>query len=1150
MARYVTKKHSCRGIFILVFKLAFLAIFIPAFFTLKGAEAENSSTENEKNTQIEKSEESIIKKTEQKQQNNALSVKLLPEGNKNFEFGKYTPITIVIKNISEKALVVTYIKFLTNPDTIRLAGSAYGNVRKIDNQDGYAYNELNQQMTGMAFYAGFLLPGQEVTIQQFFRPVALNELFDIAYMEASSKYDGTKKSLLPFNPYIPEYIENNMPNYYPFDENKWNIVNKTYPKIEDNVGPDAPRRSVLLPDLNQKERNITISIPINYDTNAFTIEAAKEAAGKISGLPITDFNLAYSSALEGYIVIEKGKSWILKNKNQKSQGTFYSNCPASFFKDIDRKGNVRIRVGDKQEGFGPEEHPTKRKFWDTYPVFYGDGMYTHGEFININKDNMLSFLQRLTENNRSLKEHPYFFSSRYFEIEPNETENKVKSTQVSDAQDFIKYIEIGAQKKEVNWILRVVMNYIYEPNIPRIRYSSELLLKKPGTKEELIATDVSKLTQIDDIKVSPDGKYLAVRSKDIFGSMQILEVIDLPVLLERKKYKVLQTIDPFPEGIEIEKWDGDKLIVKSSVLLTRIGKDGRIPDEVLARMQIQKYSLSMPDGKIEGLSEGAKNPAAYFLKQFDGRALVYLDETSIVPKLEKIMAQETDAEGRKRKQEIIDSVFFRFNLEESFNIINKDTTEKDIRKIYGNENVEDANIPIGEGEYEPGTVVYPKDETKKLEIAWEDVKNKRLLKKLFISGTKSKWTIYFYSSIKLGTKLSELEKFNGRPFILTGFDWDYSGTVVDWKYGYMKTRLGDTRTPSNRKILLRLSTTKENSITRKEYRTVQGDKPILSDNPVMQKLDPEVYQIIVEFPENSPQAATDFQTYSDDTNHFSYGLENKGLRCTALAPLEVEQGMNLFTIVKLQCIPDHLDKGVKQLNMFMRDAFLTLILTNKKNGKTIVVWPHDPSHGMPNPDYGVKTLTLIGNSLKPWEVMFPLATQRKVLEPGLYLCQIQYSYPNEPGLHWNNWTNNDWDSYGFWSGTIQSQTFDLEIIKEIPKTRKVLLPKKLHYDKEKRTITYSKEDAVEVKLPIRNGCFPGTDFYIGKNGNFDMSGGISGFIDPGDPLDNCIDPPADGKFIYKIRIFETSEPVGHMWSPASGDYKVLWEKTFEFKADD
>ena len=112
----------------------------------------------------------------------------------------------------------------------------------------------------------------------------------------------------------------------------------------------------------------------------------------------------------------------------------------------------------------------------------------------------------------------------------------------------------------------------------------------------LIASDISTLTQIIDIKVSPDGKYLAVMSLDIMGSKQILEVIDLPLLLEQKKYNVLQLIDPHPSFVEINKWDGDKLIISSSALLTHRGKNGRIPDDCFGFLPKQQFSLSIIDG--------------------------------------------------------------------------------------------------------------------------------------------------------------------------------------------------------------------------------------------------------------------------------------------------------------------------------------------------------------------------------------------------------------------------------------------------------------------------------------------------------------------------------------------------------------------------
>jgi hypothetical protein len=209
----------------------------------------------------------------------------------------------------------------------------------------------------------------------------------------------------------------------------------------------------------------------------------------------------------------------------------------------------------------------------------------------------------------------------------------------------------------------------------------------------------------------------------------------------------------------------------------------------------------------------------------------------------------------------------------------------------------------------------------------------------------------------------------------------------------------------------------------------------------------------------------------------SWGQEYGGLKCAVAAPNDIEQNMSLVTSVRLQCIPDHLEKGVKQLNTFMRDAFLTLHLSNVSSQKSYSVKPYDPTLGMLAIDNGSKTIFLDGNSIAPWEVKFPLLTLRNALEPGLYQCKVEYSFPKEPNKWWDKANNKSWNSYGFWNGTIYSAPFQLRILKESPKTIKVLLPQKLHYYKDGKIINYTKKDAVETKLPVRNGYFSGTKVY-------------------------------------------------------------------------
>ena len=45
----------------------------------------------------------------------------------------------------------------------------------------------------------------------------------------------------------------------------------------------------------------------------------------------------------------------------------------------------------------------------------------------------------------------------------------------------------------------------------------------------------------------------------------------------------------------------------------------------------------------------------------------------------------------------------------------------------------------------------------------------------------SAWTTAH--GIRIGMPLAEVEKLNGKPFKLSGFDWDYGGRVTDWQGG-------------------------------------------------------------------------------------------------------------------------------------------------------------------------------------------------------------------------------------------------------------------------------------------------------------------------------------------------------------------------------
>jgi hypothetical protein len=163
------------------------------------------------------------------------------------------------------------------------------------------------------------------------------------------------------------------------------------------------------------------------------------------------------------------------------------------------------------------------------------------------------------------------------------------------------------------------------------------------------------------------------------------------------------------------------------------------------------------------------------------------------------------------------------------------SSELDLAQAYGYANVRDSIITLGEGERARGTLVFPTDPQRRLEIIWGDAALKREPQRIVLRGERSRWMLP--GDISLGTSLADLERMNGRPFRLSGFGWDYSGAVISWNGGALDSLLTGVK--------LYLEPRIENRAGRANRR-VQGDKPFDSTNPDVRSLDPRVYQIFVD----------------------------------------------------------------------------------------------------------------------------------------------------------------------------------------------------------------------------------------------------------------------------------------------------------------
>ena len=177
-----------------------------------------------------------------------------------------------------------------------------------------------------------------------------------------------------------------------------------------------------------------------------------------------------------------------------------------------------------------------------------------------------------------------------------------------------------------------------------------------------------------------------------------------------------------------------------------------------------------------------------------------------------------------------------------FGAITARTSEADLRRIYGSRNVVPGEVGLGEGETVPGTIVFPNDPRRRIEIAWKNAKTRRSPDFIQFSGGKSRWQLA--PGISLGTSLKTLEKLNGKGFVLLGFQWDYAGTVVSWNGGALARSFGKDA----KVVTLRLSPANyDNQALAKDFDATVGDGEFSSKNRSMQKINPTVYQIIVNF---------------------------------------------------------------------------------------------------------------------------------------------------------------------------------------------------------------------------------------------------------------------------------------------------------------
>ena len=144
-----------------------------------------------------------------------------------------------------------------------------------------------------------------------------------------------------------------------------------------------------------------------------------------------------------------------------------------------------------------------------------------------------------------------------------------------------------------------------------------------------------------------------------------------------------------------------------------------------------------------------------------------------------------------------------------------------------------------EGEKAIVTVLYAKDKFRRIEISWRDDKARQGIGTISIAKS---GPVAAPAARISGRRWPRSRSLNGKPFTLAGFDWDYGGTVLDWRDGKLAALPGGCH------LGLRFEADRQAPAAARNQ--VVGDKEFASTDPNMRASRPRVYEIYLGYPDD------------------------------------------------------------------------------------------------------------------------------------------------------------------------------------------------------------------------------------------------------------------------------------------------------------
>jgi hypothetical protein len=168
----------------------------------------------------------------------------------------------------------------------------------------------------------------------------------------------------------------------------------------------------------------------------------------------------------------------------------------------------------------------------------------------------------------------------------------------------------------------------------------------------------------------------------------------------------------------------------------------------------------------------------------------------------------------------------------------KDSGHLKLAQAFGPQNMDYTDVEGEEGATLKASVIFPKDPKRRLEVMWDDETRRTGTRLIVISG-QSTWTAP--KGLHLGLPIAALEKVNGKPFKLMGFNKDGEAPVSDWNGGSLAAGLGDCQLGLRFKADSRVSADARAAVT--------GEQDFMSNDPALRAVRLTLAEILLAYPQ-------------------------------------------------------------------------------------------------------------------------------------------------------------------------------------------------------------------------------------------------------------------------------------------------------------